>query len=159
MTPAHAAAWMEDGAVALYVDASAEYRKAHPKGAIWTNRSILRSLPDSILKAPRIVVHSVDGKLAHLAALDLGEISRAEVAVVEGGVNAWRAVGLPVEETPAVPADPERIDFLFWNHERQLGNHEHMSSYLHWEANVLPGQIERDGTAGFRIMSRDFKSS
>jgi hypothetical protein len=112
-----------------------------------------------VLKAPRIVVFSVDGRLAHLAALDLMELSTAEVAVAAGGVAAWTKSGLPTEESPAVPPDAERIDFLFWNHERQLGNPKHMSSYLHWEANVLPRQIERDGTAGFRIVAPETRST
>ena len=152
IAPAEAAQWIQSGAAAIYTDASVDYRRAHPQGSVWINRAKLGSLPAEVLKTSRIVVFSVDGQLAHLAALDLMELSKAEVAVVAGGVRAWKSGGLAVEETPSVPSDAERIDFLFWNHERQLGNAQHMSSYLHWEANVLPKQIERDGTAGFRIV-------
>lgn len=157
--PAEAARWFEGGAAALYTDASAEYRRAHPQGSVWINRARLGSLPAEVLKTPRIIVFSVDGQLAHLAALDLMELSTAEVAVVAGGVRAWKDGGLPTEETPSAPSDAERIDFLFWNHERQLGNPDHMRSYLHWEANVLPKQIERDGTAGFRIVAPQTRST
>ncbi|MBV9152437.1 MAG: hypothetical protein JO204_11750, partial [Alphaproteobacteria bacterium] len=48
------------------------------------------------------------------------------------------------------PPDTERIDTIFWNHDRHAGNREAMRAYLRWETE-LPGEIARDGLAGFQI--------
>ena len=44
----------------------------------------------------------------------------------------------------------ERIDYLFWNHDRHAGNQAAMRAYLLWETE-LPAEITRDGLTGFRI--------
>ena len=50
--------------------------------------------------------------------------------------------------------DAERIDFLFWNHDRHNGNPDHSRGYLNWELQ-LPGQIAEDGSAGYRLAARN----
>ena len=78
------------------------------------------------------------------------ELTTAQVALVRGGTSAWRRGRLPVAASPDQPPDDERIDYLFWNHDRHSGNAAAMRAYLHWETE-LPGQIAADGSAGFRI--------
>ena len=66
---------------------------------------------------------------------------------------AWRAAGLPVVSSPDTPSDEERIDFIFWNHNRHEGTEgaqQAMRNYLQWELD-LPGEIEKDGLSGFRV--------
>ena len=41
---------------------------------------------------------------------------------------------------------------IFWNHDRHAGNQEAMRAYLRWETE-LPGEIARDGLAGFRLQA------
>jgi hypothetical protein len=48
------------------------------------------------------------------------------------------------------PPDAERIDYLFWNHDRHAGNRTAMQAYLRWETE-LPEQIAADGLAGFTL--------
>jgi rhodanese-related sulfurtransferase len=151
ISPQEAVAWLSLGAKAISVDLSADYRRAHPEGAIWANRARLDRLPVDVLGAAKIVLFSDDGRLACLAARDMSELSKAEVAVVRGGLSAWRAGGLPVVSSPGVPADADRIDNLFWNQDRTNGNLDHSRAYLQWEED-LPRQIEIDGASGFHLM-------
>ena len=96
--------------------------------------------PARVLAASRIVLFADDPLAARLAAIDLGELGSAKIAIVPGGTRAWQAAGLPVVASPNDPPDAERIDYLFWNHDRHAGNREAMQAYLRWETE-LPEQI------------------
>jgi rhodanese-related sulfurtransferase len=149
---AEAAHWLDDGA-AIFIGASADYREAHPEDAVWAIRPRLDRLPRSVLQESRIVVFAEDEALGALAAADLAELAARPVALVEGGITAWKAAGRPFAASPGEPADAERIDYLFWNHDRHGGNQAAMRAYLRWETE-LPGEIARDGLAGFRLTPR-----
>jgi rhodanese-related sulfurtransferase len=150
IAPAAAAEWLAAGAAAVSLDATAAYRAGHPEGAVWATRARLERLPAAVLTASRIALLADDPLTARLAALDLGEIAGAQIALVRGGTKAWRDSGLPVVASPHDPPDAERIDYLFWNHDRHAGNREAMQAYLRWETE-LPEQIAADGLAGFNL--------
>jgi len=149
---AEAAHWLNDGAAAVAIMPSAEYRKAHPEGAVWAIRPRLDRLPASVLRATRIAVFADDEAIGALAAADLAEITGRPVALVHGGTDAWRAAARPFTASPDDPPDAERIDYIFWNHDRHAGNQDAMRAYLRWETE-LPGEIARDGLAGFRLQA------
>ncbi len=153
IAPAEAAQWLAAGAAALSLEASAAYRAGHPAGAAWATRARLDRLPAAVLAASRLVLFADDPVLAQLAAIDLAEITPARIALARGGSKAWRDSGLPLVATPDQPADAERIDYLFWNHDRHAGNRDAMQAYLRWETE-LPGQIAADGLAGFALAPR-----
>jgi rhodanese-related sulfurtransferase len=150
ITPEEAARQLAEGAAGISLDPSGAYRAAHPPGAVWVNRSRLDRLPAAVLGAQQIILFADDETAARLAAVDLGELTTARLAPVRGGTSAWCRTGLPVSATPDQPSDDERIDYLFWNHDRHSGNAAAMRAYLHWETE-LPGQIAADGLSGFRI--------
>lgn len=146
-----AAHWINDaGAAAVVIGPSAEYREAHPEDAVWAIRPRLDRLPTTVLRASRIAVFADDAAVGALAAADLAEIAAGPVALVDGGISAWRDAGRPFAASPDDPPDSERIDYIFWNHDRHAGNQDAMRAYLRWETE-LPGEIARDGLAGFRI--------
>ena len=147
---AEAAHWLNDGAASVFVGPSAEYRKAHPEDAVWAIRPRLDRLPASVLRATRIAVFADDEAVGALAAADLAEIAAGPVALVQGGVSTWHAAARPFAASPDAPPDSERIDTIFWNHDRHAGNQDAMRAYLRWETE-LPGEIARDGLAGFRV--------
>ena len=63
------------------------------------------------------------------------------------------AAGFPIVASPDAPPDSERIDFIFWNHDRHDtsdSSRRAMENYLQWELD-LPAEIEKDGMSGFRI--------
>jgi rhodanese-related sulfurtransferase len=153
VTPAEAAALLTDGAASIALGSSAAYQAGHAPGAIWTIRPRVPKLPSRVLGARRIIVFAEDVAVAKLAMADLSELGQAQIAIVDGGFPAWRAAGYSVIETPDTPSDDERIDFIFWNHNRHEtdeGARQAMQNYLQWELD-LPGEIEKDGMSGFRI--------
>jgi len=145
-----AARLLAEGAAAISLDPSGAYRASHPSSAVWANRARLDRLPPAVLSAQQILLFADDETVARLAAIDLAELSAAPIALVRGGAGAWRRGGLPVVASPDQPADDERIDYLFWNHDRHNGNAAAMRAYLRWETE-LPGQIAADGLSGFRL--------
>lgn len=145
-----AAAMLADGGQAVSLDRSADFLAAHPPGAIWANRARLEGL-HALLQAGRVLVlFSEDGRAATLAAHDLREAAPdpdAQVNVVQGGLRAWRQAGLPLHgaDADALP-QAERIDVLYWMHDRRSGNKEAMRGYLEWERGLL-AQLSRAGFA------------
>jgi rhodanese-related sulfurtransferase len=150
IAPVEAAHWLDAGAAAVSVQASAEYRKAHPEHAVWSIRPRLDRLPSEILRASRIAVFADEEGIGALAAADLAEIASGPVALVDGGIEGWRAAGRPFAASPDDPPDADQIDYIFWNHDRHTGNEAAMQAYLRWETE-LPAEIARDGLAGFRL--------
>jgi rhodanese-related sulfurtransferase len=145
------AAWaLAEGAAAVVIGPSGAYRKAHPPGAAWTIRPRLDRLPAAVLQASRILVFAELEAVGLLAAGDLAELTGARLSMVEGGLAAWQAAGLPVTSSRGDPPDRDRLDFAFWNHDRHDGNEAAMRAYLRWETE-LPAELARDGLAGFRI--------
>jgi rhodanese-related sulfurtransferase len=150
ITVPEAAHWLDGGAAAVAVQSSIEYRRAHPEDAVWAIRPRLDRLPASVLRASRILVFAEDDGTGALAAADLAEIAAGPVAMLDGGVPAWRVAARPFAASPDEPPDAERIDYILWNHDRHAGNEAAMRAYLRWETE-LPGEVARDGQAGFRL--------
>ncbi|HEX5320828.1 MAG TPA: rhodanese-like domain-containing protein, partial [Stellaceae bacterium] len=150
ISPAEASLRLSEGAAAIVIGSSAAFRRAHPPGAVWSIRPRLDRLPAAVRGARQIVVFAENEAVGELAADDLSEMTGAETVLAAGGVAAWQAAGLPVAASPDDPPDSERIDFVFWNHDRHDGNQAAMRAYLQWELD-LPGEVARDGLAGFRV--------
>ena len=153
ITPQDLAKALKDGtAVAVDVDLSGDYSKAHLPGALWGIRPRLGRLAPKLPKGKRIVLYSEHEMRARLAVPDLQALTDAPVAILKGGREAWTKAGLPTEASPGVPPDSERIDYLFFVHDRHQGNEVSMREYLSWEEQ-LPAQIEADGDAAFRVVT------
>ena len=70
--------------------------------------------------------------------------------LLDGGYEAWRAAGLPIEATPDDPADADCIDFLFFTAARHDGDAEAARAYLAWEIGLV-GQLDAQERGAFRI--------
>jgi 3-mercaptopyruvate sulfurtransferase SseA len=90
-----------------------------------------------------------DPEVAALAALDLAELG-LQARLLDGGMAAWRAAGLPVEASPDRPAPEEAIDFLRFVHDRHDGNLEASRQYLAWEQGLI-AQLDRAERTEFRL--------
>jgi hypothetical protein len=64
--------------------------------------------------------------------------------------SAWASSGLAVETSPDDPPDAERIDFLFFVHDRHDGNLDAARRYLAWETGLVD-QLDEDERASFRL--------
>jgi rhodanese-related sulfurtransferase len=137
-------------AVAVDTDLSELYRKEHLPGAVWGIRARAADLAAKLPKGKKVVLYSEHETRAWLLAVDLAELTDAPLAILTGGRENWRAQGLPLESSPETPPDSERLDFLFFVHDRHDGNEQAMIDYLDWEEG-LPAQIEEDGDARYEI--------
>lgn len=149
VTPHQAFAAIEAGdGQLLDLRSSRAYRLARPKGAAWAIRPRLPEAPAA--PAGRVLLLVDDPRVAALAAIDLEEQGLGDVAVVEGGMAAWRDAGLPVATGDAAPSDWEAIDFLGFVHDRHDGNLESSRRYLAWEKGLV-GQLDAAERDEFRL--------
>jgi rhodanese-related sulfurtransferase len=121
----------EPAPLVLFVDTSREFAAGHVPGSRWLSRSWLEPRIGALAadqQAP-IVLTDADGRSAPFAAAALGERGYGNVAMLAGGLKAWREAGLPLETglsgvmappDDVVPAGPER-------------SHADMMNYLRWE--------------------------
>jgi rhodanese-related sulfurtransferase len=119
----------------LFVDPSDDFAAGHVPGSRWLSRSLLELEIAGLAPNPgqRIVITDGDSRGALLAAQTLLEMGYTDVWALEGGMAAWRAADLPVEQglsgvmrppSDVVPAGPDRtyadmIHYLTW--EEALG--------------------------------------
>lgn len=127
--------------------ASADYRKGHVPGAVW---SIRPRVVAAAAGAKTVVLVADSTDLARLAATDLREAGVADVSVLAGGMARWQSQGREVEASPQSPADAERIDFVFHTLGRNEGNLDAARAYLKWEID-LTKQLDAQERASFRL--------
>ena len=151
-----ASEWTSTGAVLVDARSSERYLQSHTPGAVWANRAaVSHALVEEIALAGRAVILADDDTVARLLAQTLLELAsksgaQANSAIVDGGFKAWEQAGLEVVNERQALANHERIDYLFWLHDRHAGNLEASAAYLQWEAD-LPRQIGAASEAGFRL--------
>lgn len=137
------------------LDTSLRYRDGHIPGAWFAVRAgLARSLPEMLKKQPgvtRIVLVSPDGEIATLAAPEAAEAAGGlPVAVLAGGMQAWRAAKLIVETGHVRMADPP-TDVWYRPYDFKEDVEAAMRQYLDWEVDLVP-QVERDGDARFSVL-------
>jgi 3-mercaptopyruvate sulfurtransferase SseA len=76
-------------------------------------------------------------EIAATASIDLAEQGVADVSVLAGGIDTWRADGQKLNAAAESPSDAERIDFIFHTHQRHDGNVEAARAYLAWEVDLV----------------------
>ena len=149
----------EIGADCLVIDldTSLRYRDGHIPGAWFAVRANLaRTLPEMTAKqadAKRIVLVSPDGEIAALAAPEVQDLAgKLPVAVLAGGMKAWRDAGLAVENGHTRMADPP-TDVWYRPYDFKENIEAAMRQYLDWEVDLVP-QVKRDGDASFAVLKR-----
>ena len=107
VTPTEAAASLHaDDAVALDVREPEEWQHGHIEGAIRAPRGLLEFLADpasprhdeALDPARRVIMVCHSGTRAALAGNTLQTLGYTDVALLEGGMEAWLAAGLPIVE-------------------------------------------------------------
>ena len=118
------------GAV-LFVDTSQEFARGHVPGAQWLSRSWLEFQIANIApnKGKSITVTCSDAQSSVLAGATLQELGYRDVSVLDGGMAAWLAAGLPVETgLTGIMAPPTDVVILGVDR-----NPAEMMNYLRWE--------------------------
>ena len=136
-----------DGVTVIDLGTSLAYRDGHIPEAWWAIRSRLADALTRLPASKTFVVTSSDGQLARLGAADLAVLTDADVRILDGGTDAWRAAGLPLEEGfSRLAAEKEDIYYLPYDREGTI--EDAMNQYLTWEIELI-NQIKRDGTLVF----------
>jgi 3-mercaptopyruvate sulfurtransferase SseA len=95
-----------------------------------------------------VVLTSPDGTIAALAAAEAAELSQRPVKVLDGGTDAWRRAGLPLEKGMTRLTDTTD-DVWVRAHDRTENREQAMKDYLTWEVDLIT-QIGRDDDVNFR---------
>jgi rhodanese-related sulfurtransferase len=153
-TPATVSPKEIDGALVIDLDTSLRYRDGHVPGAWFAVRANLgKTIPEMLKKQPqakRIVLVSPDGEIAALAAAEAAEAAGGlPVAILGGGMKAWRDAGLAVETGHTHMADPP-TDVWYRPYDFKQDVEAAMRQYLDWEVDLVP-QVKRDGDAKFAV--------
>ncbi len=127
----------ETGVTVVDLARSIDFRAAHIPGSVWAVRGRVPKVPGPV------VVTAPDPWLAHLAA---AEIPGARV--LEGGVAAWKAAGLPIAANRTNPPDEACVDWYLRPYDRNSGIEAAMHAYLSWEIDLVH-EVARDGDARF----------
>src|SRR6218665_847590 len=138
----------QGGVAPIDVRGSMQFRAGHIPQARWSIRPRLAA--DTKGETRQIVLVADDAALAAWAAMS--ELDGHAPLLLEGGMPAWRAAGLPLQATPALPADADCIDYLFFVHDRHDGNKEAARRYLAWETGLV-AQLDAQERAAFRLPS------
>jgi rhodanese-related sulfurtransferase len=128
---------------------SIAFRDGHIPGSLWGVRTRLDALGPLLPEMGLVAVTSPDdNRTAALAVEELADLTAARVGVLEGGVAAWAAAGLPLAADRTNPPDEACIDAYLRPYDRNSGVEEAMVAYLSWEIDLVK-EIARDGDARF----------
>jgi rhodanese-related sulfurtransferase len=136
------------------LDTSLRYRDGHVPGAWFAVRAgLAKTIPEMLNKQPgvtRIVLVSPDGEIAALAAPEASEAAGGlPVAILSGGMKAWRDAKLAAEAGHTRMADPP-TDVWYRPYDFKEDVEAAMRQYLDWEVDLVP-QVKRDGDANFSV--------
>lgn len=135
MAAADAITALRNGASLLDLRRSANHVVARPRGAVWSVRPRLaQDIPDGV--AGPVLLLADEPAVAALAALDLGERGLG-VAVLDGGLDAWRRAGGTVEEGGEPLSRDRAVDAVWFTHGRHDGDREASLRYLAWETGLI----------------------
>ena len=154
--------------VVLDFTPSANFVKGHIPGAWYALRAQLGAALETLAGAgvapERYVLTCGTSALARHVAADLRALTLTDVYVLDGGTQAWREAGLPIEATAAdvaagaTPADAlqarlasPRIDRYRRPYEGTDAPRSAMEAYLEWEYGLV-AQLEKDGTHFFTVI-------
>jgi rhodanese-related sulfurtransferase len=144
-------------ALVIDLDTSLRYRDGHVPGAWFAVRAGLGKTIAEMLKQQsgetRVVLVSPDSEIAALAAPEAEEAAGGlPVAILAGGMKAWRDAKLPVETGHVRMADPP-TDVWYRPYDFKEDVEAAMRQYLDWEVDLVP-QVKRDGDATFSVFKR-----
>jgi rhodanese-related sulfurtransferase len=136
------------------LDSSLRYRDGHVPGAWFAVRANLgKTIPEMLQKqtaVARIVLVSPDSEIAALAASEATEAAGGvPVAILEGGMKAWRDAKREIETGHTRMADPP-TDVWYRPYDFKDNVEAAMRQYLEWEVDLVP-QVARDGDAKFTV--------
>jgi rhodanese-related sulfurtransferase len=136
--------------IVIDLASSPAHRRGHIPGSRFAIRAQLASAVAHLPAGRQIVLTSPDGALACFAAADVEAATGSPPAILEGGTEAWRAAGLPLEQGLGAPLNAPD-DVYRRPYEGTDNAVAAMEAYLQWEYGLVD-QLARDGTHGFTVV-------
>jgi rhodanese-related sulfurtransferase len=127
---------------------SAEYRKGHIDGSIWVSRRNLVDVLEGSEKLDAIVLVGDEINQLNFCAQELHGLGYLGVQTLY--LPPQNPEKLHLVASPQNPSDSQRIDYLFFVHDRHDGNREAAKQYLAWELNLV-NQLDPLERAEFRL--------
>ncbi len=137
------------------LDTSLRYRDGHVPGAWFAVRAgLAKTIPEMLKQQQgviRIVLVSPDSEIARLAAPEAADAAGGlPVAILTGGMKAWRDAKLAIETGHTRMADPP-TDVWYRPYDFKQDVEAAMRQYLDGEVDLVP-QVKRDGDAKFEVL-------
>ena len=132
---------------------SVGFRAGHAPGAIWGLRGRLVRLLPKLGAAEQLVITAPEPALARLAYAELAALVTMPVAILAGGMVAWKACGLPMVADRRNPEDRDCDDVHLLPFDHNDGIEQAMRAYLAWEIDLVH-EVARDGDAPFGALAR-----
>lgn len=129
---------------------SPERARAHIPGSWFVIRSMMAEALQALGPPKPLVLCSPDGVLAAFAAPEVEALTGAAPMVLQGGLAAWRARGLPVEAGLGDLLSPT-TDVYKRPYEGVGNGHAAMRAYIDWEHGLVE-QLARDASHGFVVI-------
>ncbi len=143
---------MQAGKVSVVdVDWSRDYIDGHIPGAWYGLRARLAEVISRLPVDDAVVFTSSDGSLARLAAAELNSAATRQAFALEGGTDAWRKAGHPLEQGPTRMATAPD-DIRLKAREQSENVEAAMQEYLSWEINLV-SQMATDDDQRFQIVA------
>jgi len=150
VSPAELEALLAAGnATVIDLDDSRAYDRGHVPGAWWAVRARLATVLAELPATEHLVFTSADSTIARLAAPEASELTSAQVRVLDGGTEAWRQAGLPLQSGLERLAH-ERDDVWLKPYDHGDSLEDRMRAYLTWEVDLVR-ELERDGDHRFGL--------
>jgi rhodanese-related sulfurtransferase len=139
-----------DTPIIIDIRSSMSYRAGHIDAARWTLRPRLAETIRDFPKTARLGICSEDDDALGLVLKDLIQAGFSRLEYYGADTREWADAGYRIVTTADSPSDEDAIDFVFFTHDRHIGNLEAARRYLAWETGLVSrlNQFER---SSFRI--------
>ncbi len=108
ITPASAHHYLEQGAVLVDIRSADEHARERIAQARHIPMEKLTAAPGALEGAETVIFHCRSGNRTHLNANALSTCVSCEAYILEGGLDAWKAAGLPVVADSSQPLELQR---------------------------------------------------
>ena len=150
ITADEATALITRGYRVLDLRPSAEYGKSHIKDATWTIRPKVKDTFDKVGNPEQVLLIGTDLDVLELVARDLRQLGATEIAGYLGSLDLLEKNGPGMLTSTNALAIEQRIDYLFFVHDRHDGNKEAARQYLSWELGLV-AQLDESEKQAYRI--------
>lgn len=139
---------IQRGARVVDLGNSRRYRQAHLPGAEFAVRAVLHRYADRLAGSGTLLLSCDDGRLSHLAAPEFEARLGGTVAVLEGGVAAWRNAGMPLESDARLLTETVDVATTPYDYTDDIA--ARMQAYIDCELTLVQ-DVERDDVVRFGV--------